>query len=349
MRKKRKIIPCLSKDACGNSSYMQSLSALVKWYQKHQRPLPWRRYKRQKNQRMYEVWISEIMLQQTQVSTVLPYYEAFLARFPTVSDLAAAPLDEVLRLWSGLGYYRRARFLHEGAKQVATSFPTDREGWLAIPGVGPYTVGAILSLALEEPEPILDGNIERVLSRVYALNRDEKGWKRRLWDEAKKNVLLGMQQGFSPRDTNQAFMELGATLCLALHPLCKKCPLGKSCKGQKQVDHFPGTKKRPQILVLKERCLAHLHPMKEILVWLVQPKETRWRKGLWDLPSTSKETDTFVQTTSRVTHHHIHRTTFLTFEKPRGPGAWVSAKAPESTHPVSGACKKTLQAILKVL
>ncbi len=176
------------------------------------------------------------MLQQTQVSTVIPYFEAFLGRFPSVHALANAPEDAVLTAWSGLGYYSRARNLHRGARFLVESrkgqFPTTREAILEVPGIGPYTAGAILSIAFDLPEPLVDGNVQRVFSRYYALRADPKSVpaQKIFWEKAREWISLAA----SPRITNQAIMELGATVCTKGTPRCDVCPLKPGCLAFKR-------------------------------------------------------------------------------------------------------------------
>jgi A/G-specific adenine glycosylase len=200
--------------------------ALLAWYRLHCRDLPWRR-----TRDPYAVWISEIMLQQTRVDTVIPYYKRFMAAMPDVHVLAAAPLDRVLELWSGLGYYRRARLLHRGASEVAERhggrLPRDPKALAAIAGIGRYTAGAIASIAHGLEAPIVDGNVARVLSRVHALVGDPKQTKNRLWMLAQTLV-----RGEDPGDLNQALMELGATVCTPKNPSCEVCPLHSVCEGR---------------------------------------------------------------------------------------------------------------------
>jgi A/G-specific adenine glycosylase len=193
--------------------------ALLRWYDLHQRDLPWR-----KTRDPYRIWISEIMLQQTRVAAVLPRYQKFLVRFPSVEKLAAARLASVLAEWSGLGYYRRARNLHAAAKVIARdcagSFPRNSEQWCKLPGIGRYTAAAISSIAFNEPIAVLDGNVERVLRRLLhcATATDS-------WDAAQR--LLDRER---PGDFNQAIMELGATICMPGEPSCGRCPIRKYCR-----------------------------------------------------------------------------------------------------------------------
>lgn len=196
---------------------------LLAWYGANRRRLPWR-----EDPTPYKVWLSELMCQQTRVETALPYFERFVARWPTVQDLAAADVDEVLAAWSGLGYYRRARSLHAAAQQLATALPDDLAGWRALPGVGDYTAGAVASIALGLDVPLVDGNVERVLSRLADLRDDPRrhSGRRRLWALAASLVPPG-----SAGDWNQALMELGARVCVPRAPRCGECPISKQCHG----------------------------------------------------------------------------------------------------------------------
>ena len=214
---------------------------LLNWYDKHGRhDLPW-----QRDATPYHVWLSEIMLQQTQVTTVLPYYERFTTAFPALGDLASAPLDSILRLWSGLGYYARARNLHRAARVLVEEhtgrFPANLEALEALPGVGRSTAGAILSTALGGRAPILDGNVKRVLARYHAV----EGWPgvsavgRRLWTLAETHTPYERVA-----DYTQAIMDLGATLCTRRRPACGRCPQAESCAAlslERQQD-FPARK-----------------------------------------------------------------------------------------------------------
>lgn len=195
--------------------------ALLDWFDAHRRDLPWRRHRS-----LYGTWISEAMLQQTTVATVVPYWERFLARFPDVATLAAAPEDEVLAAWSGLGYYRRARQLHAAARRVVAGggrLPADAAGWRDLPGVGPYAAGAIASLGLGLPEPAVDANVRRVLTRWLGATAAPPGPSRL---EALARALICVER---PGDWNEALMELGATVCAARLPACIACPLQRWC------------------------------------------------------------------------------------------------------------------------
>jgi A/G-specific adenine glycosylase len=201
---------------------------LLDWYRRSRRDLPWRR-----NPDPYRIWVSEVLLQQTRVEAALPYYERFLERFPTVEDLAAAPLEDVLAAWSGLGYYRRARDLHAGARMVVEkhggAFPRDPEKALEIPGVGPYTAAAVSSMAYDVPVPVVDGNVERVLTRLFRIRGNPRSAKVSGLLRHISSIL--MSQG-GAGEHNQALMELGALVCLPARPACEACPVGPFCRGR---------------------------------------------------------------------------------------------------------------------
>jgi len=202
---------------------------LLGWFDKNARDLPWR-----KTKDPYAIWVSEIMLQQTQVDTVEPYYHRFLKRFPTVRRLARARLDTVLKLWEGLGYYSRARNLHQAARHIVRDYdgnvPQTRQALLSLPGVGPYTAGAIASIAFKQNEPLVDGNVIRVLCRLFRIRENPKSGttQKRLWQIAKELLPPGRAGAF-----NQALMELGATVCSPRNPTCEACPLQKKCLARK--------------------------------------------------------------------------------------------------------------------
>lgn len=205
---------------------------IERWFRRHQRPLPWRTA-----YDPYHVWVSEVMLQQTRMEVVLPYFQRFLARFPDVTALAAATDDEVLSAWSGLGYYRRARMLRAGAAAVVDRFggrvPSTVEQLLTIPGIGRYTAGAVASIAWQQRAPIVDGNVARVLSRIFAEEGD-------VWPHATALVDAGR----SPRALNQGLMELGALVCTPRNPACLLCPVRDACgaRATGRIDDLPPPK-----------------------------------------------------------------------------------------------------------
>jgi A/G-specific adenine glycosylase len=200
---------------------------LLAWFRTHRRNLPWRA-----SRDPYRIWVAEIMLQQTRIAAVLPYYDRFLENFPTVESLAAARQESVLRLWSGLGYYSRARNLHRAAQEIVTAhdgkFPRALEAALALPGIGPYTAAAVLSIAYQLPLAALDGNVARVLARLGAIRGDLRSPLR--WRQLRKTTehLLVKQ---APGDWNQALMELGERICSPQTPLCGSCPLARFCRA----------------------------------------------------------------------------------------------------------------------
>jgi A/G-specific adenine glycosylase len=258
---------------------------LLAWYDANARDLPWRR-----TRDPYAIWVSEIMLQQTRVETVIPYYERFLARFPSAHALADAPLDDVLAHWSGLGYYRRARLLHEGARAVAREHagqvPRDAGLRRALPGIGRYTAGAIGSIAFDLPEPIVDGNVARVLARVLAIATPlgARDTERALWSAAEQ-----WAEGERPGALNQALMELGARVCLPQRPRCGECPLAEACRARLEglTETLPVAKPK---LAPKPVALVALAAFAEDgSVWLQRGEQDLFG-GLWSLPSAEGET-----------------------------------------------------------
>jgi A/G-specific adenine glycosylase len=203
---------------------------LLEWFHKYQRDLPWRR-----NKDPYRIWLSEIMLQQTRVAAVIPFYERFLEHFPTIRALAAAPETEVLRLWAGLGYYSRARNLQRAAKEIVEKhggeFPRSAEHTLALPGIGNYTAAAILSIAFGARHAVLDGNVARVVARLGAVHGDLREGAR--WQSLQAAADTLLEPG-APSDWNQAMMELGATVCTPKSPQCLLCPVAEFCRARQR-------------------------------------------------------------------------------------------------------------------
>jgi A/G-specific adenine glycosylase len=244
------------------------LEPLISWFNENQRPLPWR-----VSYDPYQVWVSEVMLQQTQVETALPYFERFIREFPTPEDLARAEEERVLTLWAGLGYYRRAKNLMAAARIVVAEYggrlPGDYERLIRLPGIGQYMAGAILSIAFNKPYPVVDGNVRRVLSRWHGWMEENP---KALWDAA----ALVVQEA-EPRSVNQALMELGATVCSFKSPRCLICPMQSSCVAFRtgMQDRIPPVKKRP--------ATVHVH-----LFAVVHKKRDRYLMkavdGMWEFP-----------------------------------------------------------------
>jgi A/G-specific adenine glycosylase len=216
---------------------------LLNWFHRHKRDMPWRR-----SRDPYRVWVAEVMLQQTRIAAVMPYYRKFLRRFPTVRALARAQEAEVLQYWSGLGYYSRARNLHRAAREIVVvhsgKFPNEYEAALALPGIGRYTAAAVLSIAYDSPLAVLDGNVARVLARLGALRgdlREPNRWK--ALDSAAQSLLAKSAAG----DWNQALMELGETICTPRSPRCETCPVAAFCAARTRglVEKIPEPRKKP--------------------------------------------------------------------------------------------------------
>jgi len=252
---------------------------LAAWYSLHRRRLPWR-----ETRDPYRIWVSEVMLQQTQVATVVPYYRRFLRRFPSLRALAAARVEEVLSAWSGLGYYRRARALHAAAREVVDrlggEIPADPSLLRRLPGVGGYTAGALASIAFGLPEPALDGNSQRVLSRLLALGGDPRSpVNRRVMEEAARRLL----ENGVPGDINQALMELGARICLPVSPRCDACPVGKDCRARARglQSVLPETSRgRPTVGM--EAAVAIIRRGKSYL--MIRRDGENLMTGLWEFP-----------------------------------------------------------------
>jgi A/G-specific adenine glycosylase len=247
---------------------------LLEWYDRERRDLPWRR-----TRDPYRVWLSEAMLQQTRVETVVPYYERFLRRFPTVDALAVADEEDVLAAWAGLGYYSRARNLKRAAELVverhAGALPRDERALRALPGVGAYTAGALRSIAFGEPAPLVDGNVSRVLARLLAVREPEP---RATWELA--GELVPRRR---PGDFNQALMELGATVCTPRAPACPGCPLRRVCRARAsgRPELYPAPRRRPE--PPRVRAVCGLLARGSRLLMLRRPSRGLLG-GLWELP-----------------------------------------------------------------
>jgi len=284
---------------------------LLEWYDRNKRDLPWRR-----TRDAYAIWLSEVMLQQTQVATVIPYWGRFLERFPTVEALAAAPLPDVLAGWRGLGYYSRARNLHRAAQEVVARYggrlPSTAEALRTLPGFGRYTAGAVASIAFGEPTPLVDGNVARVLSRLFEVEGlpGDKAREARLWELAGALV-----QGERPGDFNQALMEHGATTCRPESPLCLLCPVREDCLAFRhgRVDELPPAKVRaaPRRLTLAVAVWPH-----QGRLLLARRAEKGLFGGLWELPAAEVEADTLDADAATKLAEALG--TGLTFQAPLG-------------------------------
>lgn len=275
--------PALANTPAGRKKLAKQLLA---WFETAARDLPWR-----KNKDLYRIWVSEIMLQQTQVVTVIDYFQRFLKRFPTVADLADAPESEVLKLWEGLGYYRRARQLHAAAKKIVSEhggkFPRDFASVRALPGIGRYTAGAILSIGLGQRLPILEANTIRVFSRLTAYQgaTETTAGQKYLWQVAEELLPAEEVGAF-----NQALMELGSEICKPRSPLCETCPVSNLCPtfqhGWQEI--IPAPKKKTAYEDLHQAAVVVWQKGK-VLVRKCGPKERF--AGLWDFPRFDQLTD----------------------------------------------------------
>lgn len=257
---------------------------LLSWFHAAQRAMPWR-----ETRDPYYIWVSEVMLQQTQVATVVPYYERFMARFPTVRSLAEAPVDQVLKHWEGLGYYSRARNLQKAAQTIVAEhggvFPRDYTAIRALPGIGDYTAGAVASIAFNQPRPAVDGNVLRVFSRWFRLSQDvtRPQTRKAVEDLATRMIPEGHAWQF-----NQALMELGALVCAPRRPRCEACPVEAVCRARIHGDPeaFPvKTPKRPPRPV--RFAVAVLS--RESSVWITRRPAKGLLGGLWEFPAVPLE------------------------------------------------------------
>lgn len=259
---------------------------LLNWYNKHGRKnLPWH-----KNINPYRVWISEIMLQQTQVTTVIPYFKKFIKTFPNIKSLAIADQDQVLNLWTGLGYYSRARNLHRTANIIMEKFrgkfPDDLETLQTLPGIGRSTAGAILAISMNQATSILDGNVKRVLTRFHAI----EGWpglpavEKKLWQ-----IATDSTPSSQAADYTQAIMDLGATICIRSKPLCQHCPLQKNCAaytlGRQQ--EFPYKNSKKKNLPVRQTHMLLLRNKENAILLQKRPPTGIWG-GLWSFPETTQ-------------------------------------------------------------
>lgn len=268
--------------------------ALLTWFDLHGRhDLPW-----QVADDPYKVWVSEIMLQQTQVKTVLQYFDRFIAQFPTVDDLGHASWDDVAPYWAGLGYYARARNLHKAAALVVQhgTFPTTLAEWIELPGIGPSTAGALMSLGLRQYGVIMDGNVKRVLARFFAIEDDlsKPIHERAMWQRAEQ--LCPIERN---HDYTQAIMDLGATICTPKKPLCLYCPMQQHCKAHQQgLETELPFKKPKKVVPIKSAKVLLIQSEQGQWLWLQRPHSGLWG-GLWSLPIIEDDTE-FSQLTQQL-------------------------------------------------
>jgi len=268
---------------------------LLSWFEENQRDLPWR-----SSNDPYQIWLSEVILQQTRVDQGLPYFQRFLSTYPDVEALAVADLDEILKLWEGLGYYSRARNLHKAAKQVVSEWegqlPTTYDEWIRLPGVGPYTAAAISSIAFSENRAVLDGNVMRVLSRVFAVESEvsTSQAKRELGHLA--DMLLSPVH---PGSHNEAMMEVGALICLPRNPKCDLCPLGSICvaRAQDRIHEFPV--KRPSKPVPHYDIAVGIIRDDSNRIFIQRRPEDAMLGGLWEFPGGKKMAEESVEEACR--------------------------------------------------
>jgi A/G-specific adenine glycosylase len=303
---------------------------LLLWYEANARDLPWRR-----DRDPYRVWLSEVMLQQTRVAAVVDHYQHFIKRFPTIEKLAAAREASVLAVWSGLGYYRRARMLHAASKKIviehAGKFPETSAALRTLPGIGRYTAAAIASIAFDEPIAVVDGNVERVLQRVLG---------KRLVDEEIWKVAQELITERKPGDSNQAMMELGATVCLPRQPKCLACPVLELCATHGELG--PNTKNARQT---KQEIHYVLDRRKDSVFLVQRSKHASLMASMWELPELSNQNH---QSESWLTlRHSITVTDYLARVK-QGPapetvsGKWVD-RSKLTKLPLTGLARKILR------
>ena len=323
--------------------------ALLRWYDRHHRDLPWR-----KTRDPYRIWLSEIMLQQTRVVAVLEHYRIFLERFSNVEGLAAASEDEVLAAWSGLGYYRRARMLHQCAKELVDKhggrFPQSAQALQTLPGIGRYTAAAIASIGFAEPVAVVDANVDRVVQRLA----DQELTHQQVWQQAQS--LLSASR---PGDFNQSMMELGATICLPRDPKCPTCPVRKWCATQelrsradktrtmeRRAPSPGGTRKSTPTRQLKKEIWCVLSQRDGHVRLVQRPRKSSLMAGMWDLPLLEKPR-TPASAPWRTFRHSITITDYTVRVRrcpaPGAKGRWIPV-AEVSHLPITGLTRKILKA-----
>ena len=330
-------------EECAADQAPEMRAALLTWYRAHKRDLPWRA-----TRDPYRIWVSEIMLQQTRVAAVLEHYRLFLAAFPTAQALAAASEAEVLALWSGLGYYRRARMLHRAAKMVveewAGAMPRSAEGLRALPGIGAYTAAAVASIAFGEPVAVVDGNVERVLARVAGWSAAEAGFATRVGTFA--GTLVDPERA---GDFNQGMMELGATVCLPRRPLCLGCPWQRWCRTRGE---HPMPARRAQQRQHSARVVWLRGVGAKKQVRLVQrAADASLMAGMWELPGCIPSSEAKAGESPEFTVRHAITVTnhvvdvYVRSGVPRGlEGEWVPVSA-LSERALTGLTRKVLRRV----
>jgi len=289
---------------------------LLNWYQQEARNLPWR-----ETSDPYQIWVSEIMLQQTQVKTVLPRYMAWFNQFPNIHSLANAPLDSVLKAWEGLGYYRRARFIHQAAQTIVSEhggvFPQRFEQIMPLSGIGRSTAGAIASFSFGQSTPVLDGNVKRVLKRWHG---SPEATDKQLWVWAQHAI----DTSANPADWNQAMMELGATICAARNSDCSNCPVHQHCISAFQPVDTTTAKKT---VVKDVHWRVELHTSPEQGIWLSQRPDSGIWASLWTPPITELESPPEEKPCHIhvLTHRKLHLYSNAMEQNPVGDGQWFSS------------------------
>ncbi|MEO8725731.1 MAG: A/G-specific adenine glycosylase [Acidobacteriaceae bacterium] len=302
-------------------------AALLNWYDGHKRDLPWRR-----TSDAYAIWISEIMLQQTRVAAVIGYYERFLTRFPGVYALSNAHEDEVLAQWSGLGYYRRARMMHQAAKQIVAQhggiFPHNEESLRALPGIGRYTAAAIASIAFNRPVGVVDGNVERVLTRLAGISLT----RQQCW--ARVAALLDVNR---PGDFNQAMMEMGATLCTPKSPQCLLCPLRSFCRTRGEHQTIKLSPRSTAVIYCLLRQKAHA------VLLTRRAASERLMPSMWELPSLApQDGDPIYHLRHSITNTDYQVFVFGGGKRTGRGGQWASV-ASLPALPLTGLSRKILR------
>ena len=313
-----------------NHKGKELVAVLETWYAEKKRPMPWRL-----NPTPYGCWLSEIMMQQTTYAAVLPYYERFLARFPSVESLAAADEADVLKQWEGLGYYARARNLHKAARSLVVdgkaAWPKSAAEWAKVPGVGPYTAAALASVLKGEPVPVVDGNVARVFARYWMISEDFKKLPARA--RLAERLTPEIEQAAVPGNFNQAMMELGALVCTPTSPDCGVCPLRSGCAARRKGVQTDYPIKVAKGSVPTRRATQVIIPDEKGRILLVQNREGGLLKGLWELPTVEPS----IGQTQVFSHFKLELSTFKVLRKD------AEFKVPGSV-PLATTTRKVLEA-----